>query len=188
MIRRPPRSTLFPYTTLFRSRRVDAGREVAAPEPREGDARAAGPAARARDRGAAGGAGRGAPGAGGHRRAGGEDPHLQLPAGPRDRPPRLVDEEQPPGHPGRRAGRVHRRARGGGEAAPARGRRARHRLIVRDALDAAVPAIAAAGCETPRLDAEVLVADALGVDRAALYAEPELPITGAQARLIGERV
>src|SRR2546425_5360284 len=24
MIRRPPRSTLFPYTTLFRSRRVDA--------------------------------------------------------------------------------------------------------------------------------------------------------------------
>jgi release factor glutamine methyltransferase len=61
-------------------------------------------------------------------------------------------------------------------------------LIVRDALDAAVPAIAAAGCETPRLDAEVLVADALGVDRAALYAEPELSITGAQARLIGERV
>ena len=61
-------------------------------------------------------------------------------------------------------------------------------MIVRDALDAAVPAIAAAGCETPRLDAEVLVADALGVDRAALYAEPELPITGAQARLIGERV
>jgi release factor glutamine methyltransferase len=61
-------------------------------------------------------------------------------------------------------------------------------LIVRDALDAAVPAIAAAGCETPRLDAEVLVADALGVDRAELYAEPELPITGAQARLIAERV
>src|SRR2546421_8267491 len=26
MIRRPPRSTLFPYTTLFRSRRVRAGR------------------------------------------------------------------------------------------------------------------------------------------------------------------
>src|SRR3712207_9111869 len=25
MIRRPPRSTLFPYTTLFRSRRVDDG-------------------------------------------------------------------------------------------------------------------------------------------------------------------
>src|SRR2546427_4819045 len=26
MIRRPPRSTLFPYTTLFRSRRRDGGR------------------------------------------------------------------------------------------------------------------------------------------------------------------
>src|SRR5256885_11678983 len=32
MIRRPPRSTLFPYTTLFRSHHVDAG-------PGEGDAR-----------------------------------------------------------------------------------------------------------------------------------------------------
>src|SRR6266571_309554 len=27
MIRRPPRSTLFPYTTLFRSHRRDAGRD-----------------------------------------------------------------------------------------------------------------------------------------------------------------
>src|ERR1043165_9397450 len=29
MIRRPPRSTLFPYTTLFRSLVVDAGRHIA---------------------------------------------------------------------------------------------------------------------------------------------------------------
>src|SRR5258708_31053577 len=28
MIRRPPRSTLFPYTTLFRSRRTDRARSV----------------------------------------------------------------------------------------------------------------------------------------------------------------
>src|SRR3712207_7884596 len=28
MIRRPPRSTLFPYTTLFRSQRVGAAREA----------------------------------------------------------------------------------------------------------------------------------------------------------------
>ncbi len=61
-------------------------------------------------------------------------------------------------------------------------------MTVRDALDAAVPAIAAAGCDTPRLDAEVLIADALGVERVALYAEPALKITGAQARVIGERV
>src|SRR3712207_6894108 len=30
MIRRPPRSTLFPYTTLFRSLRGEQGRDVAA--------------------------------------------------------------------------------------------------------------------------------------------------------------
>src|SRR6266581_4144450 len=36
MIRRPPRSTLFPYTTLFRSRERDGGRR-----PRVGDRRPA---------------------------------------------------------------------------------------------------------------------------------------------------
>jgi release factor glutamine methyltransferase len=43
---------------------------------------------------------------------------------------------------------------------------------VRDALDSALVALTAAGCETPRLDAEVLLAAALGVDRAALIADP----------------
>jgi release factor glutamine methyltransferase len=57
-----------------------------------------------------------------------------------------------------------------------------------DALGAAVDALAAAGCDTPRLDAELLIADALGVDRAALVSDPALPVTGAAARLIGERV
>jgi release factor glutamine methyltransferase len=61
-------------------------------------------------------------------------------------------------------------------------------LTVRDALDAALPALAAAGCESPRLDAELLIADALGVERAALLADPDRPVTGAQARVIGERV
>jgi release factor glutamine methyltransferase len=61
-------------------------------------------------------------------------------------------------------------------------------LRIRDALDAAVPALAAAGCDTPRLDAELLVADALGVDRAALHARPDRAITGGEARVIGERV
>jgi release factor glutamine methyltransferase len=59
---------------------------------------------------------------------------------------------------------------------------------VREALDAAVPALAAAGCETPKLDAELLMADALGVDRAALVADPELGVPASAARLIGERV
>src|SRR2546421_7047231 len=34
MIRRPPRSTLFPYTTLFRSRRAGAARVAARPRRR----------------------------------------------------------------------------------------------------------------------------------------------------------
>src|SRR3712207_8047588 len=43
MIRRPPRSTLFPYTTLFRSRLAGSGRPGAGPEvpAREGDSPAA---------------------------------------------------------------------------------------------------------------------------------------------------
>ena len=40
---------------------------------------------------------------------------------------------------------------------------------VRDALDGAVTAIAAAGCETPRLDAELLLAQALGVSRERVF-------------------
>jgi release factor glutamine methyltransferase len=61
-------------------------------------------------------------------------------------------------------------------------------LTAGDALEAAVTALAAAGCATPRLDAEVLIADALAVDRATLLAWPDRAIEGAQARVIGERV
>ena len=49
-------------------------------------------------------------------------------------------------------------------------------------------ALEAAGCDTPRLDAELLIADALGVDRAVIVADPALTVTGAAARVIGERV
>jgi release factor glutamine methyltransferase len=61
-------------------------------------------------------------------------------------------------------------------------------LTAREALGGAIPALRAAGCDTPELDAELLIADALGVDRAALVADPELDVSGAAARLIGERV
>jgi release factor glutamine methyltransferase len=57
-----------------------------------------------------------------------------------------------------------------------------------DALDAATTALAAAGCETPRLDAELLIADALGVDRAALVIDPSIPIPSAASRLLSERI
>src|SRR2546429_7891218 len=42
MIRRPPRSTLFPYTTLFRSRQCAAGVEKYWPRRRSGPHRRAG--------------------------------------------------------------------------------------------------------------------------------------------------
>jgi release factor glutamine methyltransferase len=53
---------------------------------------------------------------------------------------------------------------------------------VREALDSAVIALTAAGCDTPRLDAEVLLASALGVDRGLLIAHPQRELTGEQAR------
>jgi release factor glutamine methyltransferase len=46
------------------------------------------------------------------------------------------------------------------------------RTTVRDALDSALIVLTAAGCETPRLDAEVLLAAAMGVDRSVLIADP----------------
>ena len=52
---------------------------------------------------------------------------------------------------------------------------------LRDALDGAVTAIAAAGCETPRLDAELLLAHVLGVGRAQLLLDPEAPVEGPAA-------
>lgn len=61
-------------------------------------------------------------------------------------------------------------------------------MTARDAVGAALDALTAAGCETPRLDAELLIADALGVDRGALVADPDLAVPGRAARLIGERV
>jgi release factor glutamine methyltransferase len=46
------------------------------------------------------------------------------------------------------------------------------RITVRDALDSAVIALTGVGCDTPRLDAEMLLAAATGSDRAALIADP----------------
>ncbi len=49
---------------------------------------------------------------------------------------------------------------------------------VRDALDGAITAIAAAGCETPRLDGELLLAHVLGVGRERLLSDPDLVLPG----------
>ena len=59
---------------------------------------------------------------------------------------------------------------------------------VREALDSAVIAIAAAGSETPRLDAELLLAAALGLDRTALFLDPGREVTGTAVRAFQDAV
>ncbi len=59
---------------------------------------------------------------------------------------------------------------------------------VRDALDGARTAIAAAGCETPRLDAEVLLAHALGVSRERLLIDRDLTVAGPAVRTFQDHV
>jgi release factor glutamine methyltransferase len=53
---------------------------------------------------------------------------------------------------------------------------------IRDALDSAVIALTAAGCESPRLDAELLLAAAMGVDRAVVVSDPGRGIEPDAAR------
>jgi release factor glutamine methyltransferase len=59
---------------------------------------------------------------------------------------------------------------------------------VRDALGAATDALAAAGIEEARLDAELLLAEASGWDRAALVADGAAELEPAAARRFGELV
>ena len=54
----------------------------------------------------------------------------------------------------------------------------------RDAVTAATDSLRAAGCETPRLDAEVLVAAAIGVSRLDLVSDPDVSLDGAAARTV----
>ena len=117
----------------------------------------------------------------GHGRARGEDPHLQLPRAARDRPPDQAHGPQPRRGARGRAGRVHDGAAVRREAPPARGagrpgvtsvRRAVFTTPVRDALDSAVIGLTAARVDSPRLDAEVLLAHVLGVDRDGALPRP----------------
>ena len=55
-------------------------------------------------------------------------------------------------------------------------------IPVRDALDSAVIPLRAARVESPRLDAEVLLAAAMGVDRAALHRDPDAELPGDVVR------
>jgi release factor glutamine methyltransferase len=55
-------------------------------------------------------------------------------------------------------------------------------------LEAAVDALDAAGCESARLDAELLLADSTGWDRARLAAEPEARLPVGASREFGQAV
>ncbi len=59
---------------------------------------------------------------------------------------------------------------------------------VNEALGAATDALRAIGVESPRLDAELLLAEASSIDRAALIAEPGAPLEAAAGRSFGELV
>jgi release factor glutamine methyltransferase len=59
---------------------------------------------------------------------------------------------------------------------------------VQEALAAATDALRAAGVESPRFDAELLLAEATGWDRAKLAAEPEAGVDASAARRFGEMV
>ena len=57
-----------------------------------------------------------------------------------------------------------------------------------EALDGAITAIGAAGCDTPRLDAEVLLAHVLGVSRERLLTDRELVVAGPAIRAFQDAV
>jgi release factor glutamine methyltransferase len=59
---------------------------------------------------------------------------------------------------------------------------------VREALEAAVDALRATGVEDPRLDAEVLLGEAMGCERAALVADNAAEVPAPAARRFGEMV
>src|SRR5260370_366582 len=103
MIRRPPRSTLFPYTTLFRSR----------PTPAPGSRAAAGGLGSRRPRTHRVHRRRGARHAARGYRAGPETPRRRGSPHPYRRGRPVADQDPPAGRPGRPAGLPERRGRRG---------------------------------------------------------------------------
>ena len=59
---------------------------------------------------------------------------------------------------------------------------------VRDALDGARTAIAAGGSPSAALDAELLLADALGTTRTRIHSDPDAPVAGAAVRIFRSHV
>jgi release factor glutamine methyltransferase len=59
---------------------------------------------------------------------------------------------------------------------------------VREALDAAVDALAAVGVDEPRLDAELLLGEAMGCERSALIVDGGVEVPASAGRSFGEMV
>jgi release factor glutamine methyltransferase len=78
-------------------------------------------------------------------------------------------------------------AHAGAQAASGAGRESGAHTV-RDALEGAITAIGAAGCETPRLDAEVLLSHVLGVSRESLLLDRRLRVEGAAVRAFQDAV
>ena len=103
-----------------------------------------------------------------------KDPHVQLPREPRHRPPDQADDTPARPDPARRSRRVHRGADRRPAAARARS------LNLGEVLAGATDYLAARGVESPRLDAELLLARALGLQRIELYTQHDRPLTEAE--------
>jgi release factor glutamine methyltransferase len=61
-------------------------------------------------------------------------------------------------------------------------------VSVREAVDSAAVAIGASGSSTPRLDAELLLADVLGMERERMLVERDLRVTGSAIRAFQDAV
>ncbi len=61
-------------------------------------------------------------------------------------------------------------------------------VTVREALDSALVALRGAGVDSPQLDAELLLAHALGVDRTQLFLDPSRPVDGPAVPAFREAV
>ena len=162
-----------------RDRGLDAGREVPAAEPRARDAGAARAPVRAGARRTAGRARGRPPLAGGNRRPRREDPHLQLRRAARHRPPHQAHRRTTSTRSWKatwtRSPTRCSPTRSAGACRPRRPHERRRRVW----RSRPTGELAAAGCEAPRLDAEVLLADSLGVPRGRLHSEPELVLEPA---------
>ena len=112
---------------------------------------------------------------------GDEDPHVQLSREPAHGPPDQADCASARQDPSGRARRVHR---GPDDRRPPPRTR---RVNAREALTEAERRLAAAGVDSPRVDAELLLAHVLGTTRTGVYADLDREVDGSLEPLLARR-